>query len=55
MLALPIGKLEVLEGPGVRNKIKLPVSMQVIGRWWDEMAVYETAYAWERANDWTQM
>jgi amidase len=55
VLALPIGKLEVLEGPGVNDKVKLPVSMQIIGKWWDEMAVYETAYAWERANDWTQM
>jgi len=55
VLALPIGKLEVLEGPGVDDKVKLPVSMQIIGKWWDEMTVYETAYAWERANDWTQM
>jgi amidase len=55
VLALPIGKLEVLEGPGLSDKVKLPVSMQIIGRWWDEMAVYEAAYAWERANDWTQM
>jgi amidase len=55
VLALPIGKLEVLEGPGLADKIKLPVSMQVIGKWWDEMTVLETAYAWERANDWGQM
>lgn len=55
VLALPIGKLEVLEGPGVDEKVKLPVSMQIIGKWWDEMTVYETAYVWERANDWTKM
>lgn len=55
VLALPIGKLEVLEGPGVDDKVKLPVSMQIIGKWWDEMTVFETAYAWERANDWRQM
>jgi amidase len=55
VLALPIGKLEVLEGPGEDDKVKLPVSMQIIGKWWDEMTVYETAYAWERSNDWTQM
>jgi amidase len=55
VLALPIGKLEVLEGPGLADKVKLPVSMQVIGKWWDEMTVLETAYAWERANDWKQM
>jgi amidase len=55
VLAMPIGMLEVLECPGVEAKVKLPVSMQVIGKWWDEMSVYETAYAWERANDWRVM
>jgi amidase len=55
VLALPLGKLEVLEGPGVSDKVKLPVSMQIIGKWWDEMAVYEAAHAWEMANDWRQM
>ena len=55
VLALPIGMLEVLEGPGVDDKVKLPVSMQIIGKWWDEMTVFKTAYAWERANDWRKM
>lgn len=55
VLAMPIGMLEVLEGRGEETKVKLPVSMQVIGKWWDEMSVYETAYAWERANDWRVM
>lgn len=55
VLALPIGMLHALEGPGVKDGVKLPVSMQIIGKWWDEMAVYEAAYAWERANDWRQM
>jgi amidase len=55
VLALPIGMLEVLEGPGVKDGVKLPVSMQIIGKWWDEMTVYETALAWERTNDWKSM
>jgi amidase len=55
VLALPIGMLEVLEGPGVQNGVKLPVSMQIIGKWWDELNVYEASYAWERANDWRKM
>lgn len=55
VLAMPIGMLEVLEGPGVEAKVKLPVSMQVIGKWWDEMTVYEAAYAWEKNNDWKTM
>ncbi|KAF2034943.1 amidase signature enzyme [Setomelanomma holmii] len=55
VLALPIGMLEVLEGPGVKDGVKLPVSMQVIGKWWDEMNVYQASYAWERVNDWKAM
>lgn len=55
VLALPIGMLEVLEGPGVQAGVRLPVSMQVIGKWFDERSVYETSFAWERANDWRKM
>lgn len=55
VLALPIGMLEVLEGPGVADKVKLPVSMQIIGKWWDEMTVYKAALAWERDNDWMKL
>lgn len=55
VLALPIGMLEVLEGPGVKEGVKLPVSMQIIGKWWHELSVYEASFAWERANDWRSM
>ncbi|CAN9273067.1 unnamed protein product [Alternaria alternata] len=55
VLAMPIGMLPVLEGPGVEEGIKLPVSMQVIGKWWDEVGVFEAAFAWERENDWRGM
>jgi len=55
VLAMPIGMLEVLEGPGMEAKVKLPVSMQVIGKWWDEVTVYQVAGAWECANDWKTM
>lgn len=55
VLALPIGMLEVLEGPGLAEGVKLPVSMQIVGRWWDEMTVYEVALAWERTNEWRKM
>lgn len=54
-LAMPIGMLEVLEGPGVEAKAKLPVSMQVIAKWWDEVTVYRFAGAWESSNDWKIM
>lgn len=55
VLALPIGMLEVLEGPAVDTKVKLPVSMQVIARWWREEDIYIVAGAWEKAHDWTAM
>ncbi|KAA8617877.1 amidase [Pyrenophora tritici-repentis] len=55
VLALPIGMLGVLEGPGLEAGVKLPVSMQIIGKWWDEMGVFEAAYAWERENKWRDM
>ncbi|RMZ67949.1 amidase [Pyrenophora seminiperda CCB06] len=55
VLALPIGMLEVLEGPGVETGARLPVSMQIVGKWWDEMGVFEAAYAWERANAWRDL
>lgn len=55
VLSLPIGMLEVLEGPGVAEKVKLPVSMQVIGKWWDEVTVFQCAGAWEKANNWKDM
>lgn len=55
VLALPIGMLEVLEGPGVAAKARLPVSMQVIGKWWGEQTVFEVAGSWEQSNDWKTM
>ncbi|KAL1303085.1 hypothetical protein AAFC00_006529 [Neodothiora populina] len=54
-LAMPIGMLEVLEGLGVESRAKLPVSMQVVGKWWDESTVLQIAAAWEAANDWRTM
>ncbi|KAI4637240.1 hypothetical protein J4E83_000054 [Alternaria metachromatica] len=55
VLAMPIGMLPVTEGPGVEKGVVLPVSMQVIGKWWDEVGVYEAAFAWERASSWRGM
>ncbi|KAL5379014.1 hypothetical protein PMIN06_009912 [Paraphaeosphaeria minitans] len=55
VLAMPIGLLPLVEGPGVKDNVKLPVSMQIIGKWWEEVAVYEAAFAWEKSNDWRKM
>lgn len=51
-LAMPIGMLEPLEGPGVGEGVKLPVGMQIIGKWWDEEKVLRVGHAWELAHDW---
>ncbi|KAF2137642.1 uncharacterized protein K452DRAFT_235635 [Aplosporella prunicola CBS 121167] len=54
-LTVPVGMLEALDeeeeeegGGGVR----LPVGLQVVGRWWAEETVYRVGYAWEQAHDW---
>lgn len=46
-IAMPIGMLEIAEGPLKGSGVKLPTSMQIVGRWWDEESVYRAAYAWE--------
>ncbi|KAK4504682.1 hypothetical protein PRZ48_002643 [Zasmidium cellare] len=56
VLAMPIGMLPPTEGPAVgKEGVKLPVGMQVIGKWWDEEMVYRVGFAWERGNDWKKL
>lgn len=55
-LTLPIGMLAPTEGPAAgREDVKLPVGMQIVGKWWDEETVYRVAYAWELSHDWKSM
>jgi len=54
-LTMPIGMLDVQEGPLAGSGMKLPVGMQLIGGWWREEMVLRTAYAWELAHDWQKM
>lgn len=51
-LTLPVGMLEIEEGPEKGSGKKLPVGMQFIGKWWDEETILRAAYAWELSNDW---
>jgi amidase len=57
-LAMPIGMLEIEEGPLKNTGTKLPVSMQIVGKWWDELTIFKVAFAWETAaggpNAWKQ-
>lgn len=49
-LALPIGYVERKE-----EGVKVPASMQIVGKWWDEMKVLRVALAWEDAMDWRSL
>ncbi|KAL4816089.1 amidase signature domain-containing protein [Aspergillus spinulosporus] len=55
VLAMPVGMLEIIEGPLAGKGVKLPVSMQVVGKWWGEVDVYRVAYAWSLCFDWRSM
>ncbi|KAF8907639.1 amidase signature domain-containing protein [Gymnopilus junonius] len=33
-------------------ELKLPVAMQLVGKWWDETVLLQLASAWEKAYDW---
>ena len=47
-LAMPIGFVPAMDNP----QLKLPASMQIVGRYWDEAGILKVAYAWESAQDW---
>lgn len=56
VLAMPIGRLSPTEGPlKGREDVKLPVGMQVVGKWWAEEMVYRVGHAWEICNDWKEI
>jgi amidase len=45
-LAVPIGFVNRSGGA------KVPASMQIVGKFWDEVTCYKVGYAWEMAKDW---
>lgn len=47
-LAMPIGFVPAKDD----LSIKLPASLQIVGRYWDEAGILKVAYAWENAQDW---
>ena len=53
-ITLPIGMLPPQEGPAANGdgSVQLPVGIQIIGKWWDEVTVYRIAHAWELSHDW---
>lgn len=54
-LALPCGMLPILEGPLAGSGTKLPVSLQIVGKWFDEKTVYRVAYAFEQSYNWKEL
>jgi len=54
-LTLPIGTLAPAKEDWVTDAdadLKLPVGMQIVGKWWDETGLFQIASAWEGAFDW---
>jgi amidase len=50
-LAMPIGFVPAQEDP----KIRLPASMQIVGKYWDEATILRAAYAWEQSVNWKEI
>lgn len=47
-LSLPVGTLPA----NGNSSTRLPVGMQIIGKFYDESTIYTAAYAWEQSCDW---
>jgi amidase len=48
-LAFPIGFVDAKE-----EGVRVPASMQIVGREWDEIGCLKVAFAWENARDWKE-
>ncbi|KAK2800737.1 hypothetical protein FQN51_005877 [Onygenales sp. PD_10] len=49
-LAMPIGFVPARDDQNIR----LPASMQIVGRWHDEVTILRAAYAWEQTVNWKE-
>lgn len=47
-LAFPIGLVQAAADPAIR----VPASMQLVGKYWEEPKMLQAGYAWEQAVDW---
>lgn len=55
-LTIPISSLPPEEGPAKgKEGVRLPVGLQIVGKWWEEEMCYRVAYAWELRHDWRSM
>jgi amidase len=51
-LSVPCGMLPPPEGP---EDVRLPVGMQLVGKYHDELTLYKAALAWSDAYDWKSL
>ncbi|GBE87908.1 Glutamyl-tRNA amidotransferase subunit A [Sparassis crispa] len=51
-LSIPCGMISPLEGP---ETLRLPVGMQLVGKYWDELTLYKAALAWSDAFNWKEL
>jgi amidase len=54
-LTLPCGLLEIEKGPLAGTGTKLPVGLQIVGKWWKEEMILKIAYTFEKTNEWEKM
>ncbi|KAI0733549.1 amidase signature enzyme [Fomitopsis betulina] len=50
-LSIPCGMLSPPEGP---DDLRLPIGMQLVGRFWEELTMYKAALAWSDAYNWKE-
>jgi amidase len=49
-LAMPIGFVPAKD----EKSIALPASMQIVGKWHDELTILRVAHAWEQSTNWKE-
>lgn len=54
-ITVPCGLLEIEKGALAGSGTKLPVGLQIVGRWWDEDMVLRVAHAFETTNEWEKL
>ncbi|KAF2236764.1 amidase signature enzyme [Viridothelium virens] len=54
-MTVPMGMVELEEGPLGRTGRKVPVGMQIVGRWFAEEVVLRVGFAWEQGNKWKEL
>jgi len=51
-LSIPCGMVAPSEGP---ETLRLPVGLQIVGKYFDELTIYKAALAWSDAYDWKSL